>query len=89
MKFKDWCPTGVPVPLWFAFVIEADKVRKSGRTRYSARTIIEFLRHFTATRYQHPFKCDNNSQASLAKAYMEYRRCPGFFETRQRIDEAA
>jgi hypothetical protein len=34
------CPRGVPADVWALFVCEADKVRLSGRTHYSARTII-------------------------------------------------
>jgi hypothetical protein len=78
-------PTGVPVEVWRLFVCEADRVRNSGRTHYSARTILEFIRHHQVINAgNRDFVVNNNWQAGIARAYMALRNCPRFFETREK-----
>ena len=84
-------PKGVPVDVWNLFVAEADRVRKSGREYYSARTILEFIRHHQVIEAgNRDFVVNNNWQATISRAYMDLRRCPKFFATRERhYSEAA
>lgn len=78
-------PSGVPADVWALFVAEADKIRRMGRDHYSARTILEFLRHHQfIDAGGREFIINNNWQAAIARQYMAVRNCPGFFETRQR-----
>lgn len=70
--------------LWKRFVAEADKVRASGRCRYSARTIFEYIRHETVLREGAEFKVNNNAAPDCARLYMHMRSCVGFFELRGR-----
>lgn len=79
------CPRGVPADVWALFVREADKVRRSGRTHYGARTLLEVIRHNQAV--ENPgreFVINNNWQADIARAYMKLRGCWKFFEIRDR-----
>lgn len=69
--------------IWKRFVAEADKLRALGRPHYSARTIIEYLRHETMLRDGTEYKVNNNAAPSLARLYMAVRGCPGFFELRE------
>lgn len=85
-------PQGIPVDVWNLFVAEADKIRVAGRTHYSARTILEFIRHHQFVNADNrEFVINNNWQSTIARAYMVLRNCPGFFETRDRhyMNEAA
>ena len=45
-EFEDWIKDNLHI--WKAFEKEALLVRAKGREHYSARTIIEFLRHHSA-----------------------------------------
>lgn len=82
---REECPNGVEVELWGLFVKEADRVRNSGRTRYSARTILEFIRHHqTMSDHRREFKINNNHQQACSIAFMKMRNCWSFFEIRQR-----
>ena len=84
------CPQGVPEDVWSLFVREADKVRASGRNHYGARTILEVIRHHQVIDAgNRDFIINNNWQAAIARAYMRFRNCPGFFETRGHHSEAA
>ena len=83
MSIQSSKPTGVPMDLWQAFVEEADKVRDI-RDHYSARSIIEVVRHWRVIKGGIPFRVDNNGQAAMSEAYMRLRRCPEFFERRHR-----
>lgn len=65
------------------FCIEADKVRRV-RGHYSARTLIEYIRHETTLSERGIFKVDNNVAPDCARLYMAARGCNGFFETRGR-----
>lgn len=78
-------PSGVPQDVWCYFLVEADKVRATGRKHYSARTIAEFVRHhrFVAS-LGRDFVINNNIIPVMARHYMALRNCPGFFETRER-----
>jgi hypothetical protein len=77
------CPRGVPADVWALFVCEADKVRLSGRTHYSARTICEHLRHNAFI--ENPgreFVINNNWIPDMARAFMRMRGCYRFFAIR-------
>lgn len=74
--------------VWVAFEREADKVWARGRRHYSARTILEHLRHETALADSGvEFKLNNNVAPDLARLYrlrypsradlFELRRMPG------------
>ena len=90
LSLFTYCPSGVPIDVWNLFVREADKVRASGRDHYGARTILEVIRHHEVIdRGNAEFKVNNNAQAAIARAYMQLRNCPGFFETRSHHSEAA
>jgi hypothetical protein len=65
------------------FAIEAEKVRSS-RRHYSARTIIEYIRHETTLRENDVFKINNNVAPDCARLYMALRGCHGFFDLRGR-----
>lgn len=81
MTLKSSCPTGVAMDLWQAFVEEADKVRRT-RNHYSARTLIEYIRHHRQIKGGTPYTVNNCCQVALSEAYMKLRRCPDFFERR-------
>ena len=83
MTIQSSKPTGIPMDLWLAFVEEADKVRAK-RDHYSARTLIEYIRHHRQIKGGTPYIVNNNGQAALSDAYMRLRRCPDFFERRHR-----
>jgi hypothetical protein len=69
--------------IWARFKQEADRIRRR-RSHYSARTLVEFIRHETAlTEADGAFKVNNNAARDLARLYMA--TTPGaekFFETR-------
>lgn len=84
--FAGWLADNVHV--WRAFEREADKVWARGRRHYSARTILEHLRHETALSDSRiEFKLNNNVAPDLARLYrlryparaelFEVRRMPG------------
>lgn len=71
-------------PIWRRFVTEANKAWNRGFRHYSARTIVEFIRHETCL-YERTgdFKINNNHTPHLARYYQELhpdRAC--LFETR-------
>jgi hypothetical protein len=80
----DWVTRNYHV--WEAFEREANKIWDRGRRHYSARTIIEVLRHESALREEeneHGWKINNDSAPSLARLYMlMYPERFGFFERR-------
>lgn len=80
--FLSWLEDNHAV--WTRFCAEADLVRSRGRQHYSARTIIEVLRHESALADTSPtFKIDNNQAPDLARLYRLTRAgADGFFETR-------
>ena len=84
--FAAWLAENMHV--WRAFEREADKVWNRGRRHYSARTILEHLRHETALADNGvEFKLNNNVAPDLARLYrlrypdradlFEVRRVPG------------
>lgn len=68
-----------------AFVHQADAVRARGRKHYSARTIVEVLRHESVLR-ETPigeWKINDHAAPDLARLYMLIRpEAHGFFELR-------
>lgn len=76
--------------IWLRFCAEADKVWRRGRRHWSARTIIEYLRHETAlAEVGGLFKVNNNYAPDLARLYAETypdRAC--LFETRLQAGSA-
>lgn len=84
--FAGWLAANLHV--WRAFEREADRVWIRGRRHYSARTILEHLRHETALADSGvEFKLNNNVAPDLARLYrlryparadlFELRRMPG------------
>ena len=71
--------------IWEAFEAEANKIWNAGRHHYSARTLIEVLRHESVLRENggEGWKINNNYTPSLARLYvfMHPDRL-GFFEKR-------
>lgn len=81
---REECPRGVPLDVWTLFVREADKVWASGRKHYSARTLLEFIRHHQVIEAgNRDFIINNNWQADIARAYLRMRNDRwSFFELR-------
>lgn len=84
--FAGWLAENLHV--WRAFEREADRVWNRGRRHYSARTLIEYLRHETAVADTGiDWKINNNIAPDLARLYrlryparadlFEIRRMPG------------
>ena len=72
--------------IWEAFEAEADRIWNRGRTRYSARTIIEYLRHESEIR-ETPnaggWKINDHATPSLSRLYgLMHPDRDGFFEKR-------
>lgn len=74
--------------VWNAFEREANRIWRRGRRHYSARTILEVLRHESAlAEICGDFKLNNNAAPDLARLYrlrhperaalFELRRMPG------------
>lgn len=80
-EFPAWLEENGHV--WARFCTETDKVR-SRRAHYSARTIIEFLRHESSLREaDEDFKLNNNHAPDLARLYLLVNPdAEGFFTTR-------
>jgi len=67
-EFLDWLPENFHV--WDAFCEQAFSVRNLGFKHYSARTIIHFLRHYSAvTEKSGPWKINNNYSPYLARLF--------------------
>lgn len=83
--FVSWLSENLNV--WHAFNREANKVWDRGRRHYSARTIIEYLRHETGlTDNGSEFKINGNNVSDLARLYaLMYPDRAGFFEFRRRV----
>ena len=75
--------------LWKSFEREALRASYRGRGKYSARTIIEWLRHeATMSAPETDFKLNNNVSPSLARLFLfKYPQLAGFFETRESTRE--
>lgn len=66
--FAAWLEDNLHV--WTAFEREATKVMRRGRTHYSARTIIEVLRHESALAdHGIEYKLNNNTAPDLARLW--------------------
>ena len=80
--FAEWLETNWP--LWEAFERQSNKVYLTGRKNYSARTIIEWMRHETLlAEVNSEFKINNNFAPDLARLYIQmYPSRAGFFELR-------
>ncbi|MFD0738274.1 hypothetical protein ACFQZQ_03085 [Lysobacter koreensis] len=66
--FAGWL--GLNRHVWLAFEREADKVWNRGRRHYSARTLVEYLRHETAlTDNGADYKINGNVVPDLARLY--------------------
>lgn len=89
-KFAKWLAQNWG--LWLAFVGQAEAVWSTGKRHYSARTIIEFLRHQTSLRqatYEEgpsgsPLKINNSYVPDIGRLYgLVYAGRETFFECRQ------
>lgn len=71
--------------IWLAFCRHADAIWGRGRRHYSARTIVEVLRHeSTLAEVGGMWKINGNFCADLARLYVEtYPERDGFFEMRR------
>lgn len=71
--------------VWTAFEREANRAWARGRRHYSARTIIEYLRHETALADAGgDFKINGNNVPDLARLYrLVHPERAGLFETRR------
>lgn len=80
--FPVWLRENAEV--WRSFKREADRIWHRGRRHYSARTIIEHLRHESAiTDRDVEFKINGNCAPDCARLYMlAHPDRAGFFETR-------
>ena len=80
--FSAWLEENQHV--WRRFAQEVDKIRALGRKRYSARTIIEVLRHESALAdTDATFKLNDHNTPDLARLYLLVNPdAAGFFETR-------
>lgn len=70
--------------VWLAFAREANKVWDRGRKHYSARTIIEVLRHESALSDAGvEYKLNDHNTPDLARLYrLTFPERAGLFETR-------
>ena len=82
--FLHWLPANQNV--FEAFAREAKKIIKRGFSHYSAKTIIEFLRHHSALHQTEPeteWKINNNYAPYLARLFdLVYPGNAGLFEYR-------
>ncbi|WP_331689550.1 hypothetical protein [Aquilutibacter rugosus] len=80
--FTDWLIENWHV--WQAFKRQADRVWNAGRRHYSARTIIEVMRHESLIADSDAeFKINNKAAPDMARLYMViYPDRHGFFEVR-------
>jgi hypothetical protein len=75
--------------VWRAFCRHADVIRARGHRHYSARTIVEVLRHESAISEAHGrWKLNNNAAPDLARLY-EDMTGSGLFEFRDGGGRAA
>lgn len=70
--------------VWRRFEQEADEVWNRGRRHYSARTIVEVLRHESALREKDPvFKLNDHKTPDMARLYrLLHPQRADLFETR-------
>lgn len=82
--FVAWL--GDNFPMWDWFRREADAVRARGRKHYAARTIAEYMRHYTLLHQREgDFKLNDHITPDLARLYLLLTpEAEGFFELRGR-----
>lgn len=88
--FAEWLESNWH--LWVAFQREADRVYSHGRRHYSARTIVEWMRHETALAETAPadFKINGNYVPDFSRLYLSfYPEREGFFELRHIAESEA
>jgi len=81
--FLEWLDANFAI--WLEFERQADLMRARGRAHYSARTIIEWIRHSTSLTENSAegWKFSNNWCADLARLWMLHDKSrEGFFERR-------
>lgn len=82
--FMDWLSRNWHV--WTAFEVQACALWDRGTRHWSARTIVEYLRHETAVKQDVPgdeWKINNDQVPDLARLYMlMWPEREGFFERR-------
>lgn len=73
--------------IWEAFEREATRVWQSGRKRYGANTVIEYLRHQTLLADKNAeFKLNDRWTSSIARLYALMNPGKSLFEFRERAD---
>lgn len=82
-EFTDWIVDNHHI--WVAFKAEADRIRAKGRTHYSSRTIVEYLRHNTVLAdTDSAFKINDHCVPYLGRLYvLTNPSAKGFFEFRK------
>jgi len=77
-------------PIWERFEREANAVYNRGRKHYSARTIMEVIRHETAlAETEGPWKINNIYIPDCARLYLTlYPERDGLFELREKREAA-
>jgi hypothetical protein len=85
-EFYSWLETNWHI--WERFEIEAEHVWNRGREHYSARTLIEFIRHETFIRESKTnFKVNNSYVPDIGRLYgLIHADRRGFFECRDMTD---
>jgi len=80
--FLEWLDANFAI--WLEFERQADLMRARGRAHYSARTIVEWVRHSTAlSQTPADFKVNNNFCPDLGRLWMLHDKSrEGFFERR-------
>lgn len=69
-EFVQWMNENPTI--WERFQREANRIWNRGRRHYSARTIVEYIRHETSLYEQGgDFKINNNMTPDLARFYLE------------------
>ena len=83
IDFEDWL--GDNMHIWYAFEREAQNIRAKGRDHYSARTIVEFLRHHsTISEKGGTWKINSNSIPYLSRLFvLIHPEAKDFFEFRK------
>ena len=85
-EFEQWF--GPNHHVWKAFCDEAFRIRAKGFKRYSARTVIEVLRHHSAVT-EAPgavWKINNNHAPYMARLFdLRYPSCAGMWQYREAV----
>lgn len=88
VPFAEWLEANWHI--WTRFVAEANLIWNAGRRHYSARTIVEVLRHQSAIAEQAgAFKINDQCCPPMAMLYtLLYPERKGFFEIRKQREAA-